>query len=473
MQFYLAGQWQDRSDTIDVINPYNKEVIDTVPKASDDDVETALQSAVSGAEAMRALSGYERFEILDRAAAMMQEQSEDLARTLSSEEGKTINEARGEVDRATQTMQLSAEEAKRISGEVLPIDGGKGTEGKFGFTIRVPCGVVAAITPFNFPLNLVCHKVGPALAGGNSVILKPASDTPLVALKLVKILLEAGLPEEGINCITGSGSTVGNALCKDSRVRKISFTGSQEVGEKICEMAGLKKVTMELGSNSPLIVMPDADMDLVTQATVRCGYANAGQVCISAQRIIVHRDMHEQLIDRLQSAVPDISAGDQLQEDTDMGPMVRQDDAERVKSWIDEAVSGGARLVCGGDRDNAIVQPTVLDDTTFEMKVVSDEVFGPTVAVMKAADVDEAIHLANKTKYGLSAGVFTRNVDVALKFARNVHSGNIHINWGPMWRTDLMPYGGLKDSGLGKEGPKYAIQEMTESKTVIMHSHES
>lgn len=473
MQFYLAGQWQDRSDTIDVINPYNKEVIDTVPKASDDDVEKALQSAVSGAEAMRALAGYERFEILDRAAAMMQEQSEDLARTLSSEEGKTINEARGEVDRATQTMQLSAEEAKRISGEVLPIDGGKGTEGKFGFTIRVPCGVVAAITPFNFPLNLVCHKVGPALAGGNSVILKPASDTPLVALKLVKILLEAGLPEQGINCITGSGSTVGNALCKDSRVRKISFTGSQEVGEKICAMAGLKKVTMELGSNSPLIVMPDADMDLVTQATVRCGYANAGQVCISAQRIIVHRDMHEQLIDRLQSAVPDISAGDQLQEDTDMGPMVRQDDAERVKSWIDEAVSGGARLVCGGDRDNAIVQPTVLDDTTFEMKVVSDEVFGPTVAVMKAADVDEAIQLANKTKYGLSAGVFTRNVDVALKFARNVHSGNIHINWGPMWRTDLMPYGGLKDSGLGKEGPKYAIQEMTESKTVIMHSHES
>lgn len=473
MQFYLAGQWQDRSDTIDVINPYNKEVIDTVPKASDDDVEKALQSAVSGAEAMRALSGYERFEILDRAAAMMQEQSEDLARTLSSEEGKTINEARGEVDRATQTMQLSAEEAKRISGEVLPIDGGKGTEGKFGFTIRVPCGVVAAITPFNFPLNLVCHKVGPALAGGNSVILKPASDTPLVALKLVKILLKAGLPEEGINCITGSGSTVGNALCKDSRVRKISFTGSQEVGEKICEMAGLKKVTMELGSNSPLIVMPDADMDLVTQATVRCGYANAGQVCISAQRIIVHRDMHEQLIDRLQSAVPDICAGDQLQEDTDMGPMVRQDDAERVKSWIDEAVSDGARLVCGGDRDNAIVQPTVLDDTTFEMKVVSDEVFGPTVAVMKAADVDEAIQLANKTKYGLSAGVFTRNVDVALKFARHVHSGNIHINWGPMWRTDLMPYGGLKDSGLGKEGPKYAIQEMTESKTVIMHSHES
>lgn len=473
MQFYLAGQWQDRSDTINVLNPYSGEVIDTVPKASDEDVETALQSAVKGADAMRALSGYQRFEILDRAAAMMQDQAEELARTISSEEGKTINEARGEVGRATQTIQLSAEEAKRITGEVLPIDGGKGTEGKFGFTIRVPCGVVAAITPFNFPLNLVCHKVGPALAGGNSVILKPASDTPLIALKLVKILLEAGLPAEGINCVTGSGSTVGNALCKDARVRKISFTGSQEVGEKICEMAGLKKVTMELGSNSPLIVMPDADLDLVTQATVRCGYANAGQVCISAQRLIVHQDTHDEVVDRLKAAVPNIAAGDQLKEETEMGPMVRLDDAERVQSWIDEAVSRGATLVCGGDRDQSIVQPTVLSDTTFDMKVVSDEVFGPTVALMSAETVDDAIRQANETKYGLSAGVFTRDIDVALKFARQVHSGNVHINWGPMWRTDLMPYGGLKDSGLGKEGPKYAIEEMTESKTVIIHSQDS
>lgn len=470
MKFFLAGEWQDRADTIAVANPYSGDVVDTVPVASSDDVETALASAVEGARVMAAMQGYDRYRILRRCGELMTERTEDLAATLSAEEGKTLAESRGEVARSVQTIELASEEAKRLGGEFLPLDGGAGTEGKLGFTMRVPCGVIAAITPFNFPLNLVCHKLGPALAAGNAVILKPASDTPLVALKLIEILLEAGLPPLAVSCITGSGATVGQAICADRRVRKISFTGSQEVGEHICRVAGLKRVTMELGSNSPLVVLPDADMELVRKATLTCGFANAGQVCISAQRLIVVDEVHDELIDSLRPGVEAIAAGDQLAESTQMGPMVRSSDAERVQQWIHEAVGQGARLVCGGDRDGAVVQPTILDNATAEMRVVRDEIFGPAVAVLRAASADEAIRMANDSSYGLSAGVFTRNVDTAMKFARQVHSGNVHINWGPMWRTDLMPYGGLKDSGIGREGPRYAIDEMTEMKTVVIHT---
>lgn len=473
MQFYLAGEWQDRSETIAVCNPFDGSVIDTVPKATADDVEAALVAAESGAREMAALSGYDRSVILRRASDLMQERAEELARTLSSEEGKTLREARGEVGRSIQTMELSAEESKRLGGEFLPLDGGRGTAGKMGFTIRVPCGIVVAVTPFNFPLNLVCHKVGPALAGGNAVILKPASDTPLVALQFVRILLEAGLPPRAISCLTGDGGTVGQALCEDPRVRKISFTGSREVGERICRIAGLKRVTMELGSNSPLIVLPDANLNRVTEATLSCGYANAGQVCISAQRLVVLDEVHDAMMESLTGAVRGIVAGDQLAESTRMGPMVRASDAERVHAWIHEAVNEGAQLLCGGERTGAMVQPALLDNATRDMKVVRDEIFGPAVAVLRARTVDDAIAIANDTNYGLSAGVFTRDIDHAMKFAQQVHSGNIHINWGPMWRTDAMPYGGLKDSGFGKEGPKYAIEEMTEMKTVIIHSQSS
>lgn len=470
MKFFVAGEWQDRSDRIEVRNPFSGDLIDTVPNASSEDVEAALRSAVRGAVEMAALPGYDRYVILRKAGELMQQRAEDLAQTISAEEGKTLREARGEVDRSVQTMELSSEEAKRLGGEFLPLDGGKGTQGKLGFTMRVPCGVVAAITPFNFPLNLVCHKVGPALAAGNAVILKPASDTPIVALKLVEILLEAGLPPLAISCITGSGKTVGNALCADRRVRKISFTGSKEVGEQICRVAGLKRVTMELGSNSPIIVMPDADLELVAKATLACGYANAGQVCISAQRLIVLDEVHDSTLNAIAPQVNTLAAGNQLDDATQMGPMVRTADAERVHDWIHEAVGMGATLVCGGERDGAVVQPTLLDNATADMKVVREEIFGPAVAVLRASDIDDAIRMANDTNYGLSAGVFTRDIDAAVKFARQVQSGNIHINWGPMWRTDLMPYGGLKDSGFGKEGPKYVIEEMTEMKTVIIHS---
>jgi glyceraldehyde-3-phosphate dehydrogenase (NADP+) len=375
-----------------------------------------------------------------------------------------------EAGRAAETMELSAEEAKRLSGEVLPLDGAPGGAGKLGLTLRIPCGVVVAISPFNFPLNLVCHKVGPALAAGNAVIVKPASDTPLSALKLVEILLEAGLPPLAISCLAGSGSEVGTALCRDARVRKISFTGSVEVGKQICSVAGLKRVTMELGSNSPLIVMPDADLNKVADAVIASGYGNAGQVCISTQRVIAIDKVYRDLLDLLGPRVASLKTGDPLAEGTRMGPMIRERDAARVTNWIDDAVGQGARLVAGGSRSGTLVQPTLLADVRPDMKVSCDELFGPAVGVTPAANINEAIALANDSRYGLSAGIFTQDIDAALAFARRVDAGNLHVNWGPAWRADLMPYGGLKESGLGKEGPKYAIAEMTELKTIVIHS---
>ncbi len=469
MKMYLAGQWVEGNRSIEVINPYNNAVVDTVPKASPQDVDRALSAAVEGASIMRKVPAYDRFVVLKRAAETIEKRGEDLARTISLEEGKTIREARLEVSRSTQTLELSAEEAKRLSGEVVPLDGAAGAGNRLGFTLRVPCGVVVAISPFNFPLNLVVHKVGPALAGGNSVIIKPATDTPLSALKLTEILLDAGVPTLAIQCLTGSGGEIGDALCSDSRVRKISFTGSREVGEQICRHAGIKKLTMELGSNSPLIIMPDADLELAAQAIAATGYGNAGQVCISTQRVLALRSVYGRLLDLLKPKVESIRTGDPLEESTGMGPMVRDRDALRVESWIQEAIGDGARLVAGGQRQGTLFAPTIVADVKPEMQISCEELFGPAVAVTSAETIDEAIALANDSRFGLAAGIFTQNLEWAMRFAREVDAGNLHVNWGPQWRADLMPYGGLKESGFGKEGPRYALQEMTEVKMVVLH----
>ena len=367
MKMFIAGEWVDRENKIEVLNPYDGSVVDTVPQATPEDIDATLGSAAKGAAIMRDLPAYDRFWILRKAADIMVERQEELGRTISLEEGKILGEGVFEASRSAITIETSAEEAKRLTGEVLPLDGAPGAHGKLGFTLRVPCGVVLAITPFNFPLNLVCHKVGPAIAAGNAVVVKPASDTPLSALKLVEILLEAGLPPLAISCITGSGRSVGEQLCRDERVRKISFTGSAEVGKRICEIAGLKKVTMELGSNSPLIVMDDADLSKVVDATVATGFANAGQVCISAQRVIAIDQIYSDLIDALRPHVEAISPGDQLGEGINMGPMVRENDAERVHEVITEAVSAGAKLVCGGERSRSVVTPTLLADVHPDM----------------------------------------------------------------------------------------------------------
>lgn len=469
MKMYIRGRWVEKRDTIPVTNPFDGSVLDTVPRADADDIEAALAGAVEGARTMRALPALDRAKILAKAAALMEGRVDELGRLISQEEGKVLAEGRLEAARAVETMQLSAEEAKRLTGEVLPLDAAPGGVGKLGFTLRVPCGVVVAISPFNFPLNLVCHKAGPALAGGNAVIVKPASDTPLSALRLTEILLEAGLPPLAIACVTGSGAAVGERLCGDPRVRKVSFTGSRDVGERITRIAGIKRVTMELGSNSPLIVLDDADLAQVVKATVATGYANAGQTCISTQRVIATRGVYGDLLDALRTPVQALRAGNQLDEAVQVGPMIREADAVRVGQWIDEAVGRGARVLTGGQRQGSVFQPTVVADVDPQTRISCDELFGPAVAVLPTNNLDEAIRLANDSRYGLSAGIFTRDLDAALRFARDVDCGNLHINWGPQWRADLMPYGGLKDSGLGKEGPRYAVAEMTELKTVVMH----
>ncbi len=469
MKLFLAGLWRDTSETLEVRSPYDHSLVDTVPIAGEKEVETALASAVRGAVAMTKLTAYERYKILNRAANLLRERQANLARTLTLESGKILAEAMAEVLRAADTLEWSAEEAKRLRGEVLRLDAVAHGAGKFGFTLRVPCGVVVAISPFNFPLNLPCHKVGPALAAGNAVILKPASVTPLSALNLVQVLLDAGLPELGIQCLVGPGSKVGTALCKDSRVRKISFTGSRDVGEQIMRDAGLKRVTMELGSNSPVIVLDDADLELAAQMISTTGYSNAGQVCISAQRIITTAKAHDALLEKLVPKVHAITTGDPLADTTKMGPLIRVKDAERVAAWIAEAQTAGAEVLCGGEREGAQYAPTVITNVQPAMRVAREELFGPAVAVLRADSVDAALAMANDSRYGLSAAIFTRDLNHAMQFAKQAESGNIHLNGGPQWRADFMPYGGLKESGFGKEGPGYAIQEMTELKMVVIH----
>jgi acyl-CoA reductase-like NAD-dependent aldehyde dehydrogenase len=469
MKIFVAGHWVDKPKKIEVKNPFDNSVIDSVPKADTGDLEKALDFAERGAKAMAKLSSYDRWKVLRRTADLMAARNEELGQIISKEEGKIIAEGRGEANRAVETMMGSAEEAKRLHGETVPLDADPMGSKKLGFTLRVPCGVVAAIAPFNFPLNLVCHKVGPALAAGNSVIVKPASDTPLSALKLTEILLEAGLSPEGIQCITGSGGEIGDALVADRRVRKVTFTGSREIGDRICRTAGIKKVTMELGSNSPVIVMPDADLNKVAAAIAMTGYGNAGQTCISTQRVLAAKKIYDDFLGVLKPKVEALTTGNQLDEKSKIGPMVKESEAARVDDWIQQAVAGGARLVAGGGRRGAFYMPAVVADVHPDMRISRDELFGPAVGVTPFDTIEEAIALANDSVYGLAAGIFTENVEWAMKFAREAEAGNLHVNWGSQWRVDLMPYGGLKDSGFGKEGPRYAVEEMTELKMVVFH----
>ncbi len=469
MQMFVAGGWTDGKGTLEVRHPFDNSVVDTVPIATAADVDRAVTTLTTGAQTMRWMTPHARSLILERLTRLMRERLEELALTITREEGKVLAESRLEASRAADVIALSAEEARRIAGEMIPLDGAANGAGKLGFTLRVPCGVVAAITPFNFPLNLVAHKVGPAIAAGNSVLLKPASDTPLSALKLTALCLEAGLPPEAIACLTGPGGELGRAICTDARIRKISFTGSYAVGDEICRLAGVKRITMELGSNSPVIVMDDADLEAAAAAIAVSGYSNAGQVCISAQRILTQQRIAGDFLDALRPKVEALATGNPLDPATKVGPMVRERDAQRVEEWVREAVAAGATLVTGGHRRGAIYQPTIVANVDPRQRISCEELFGPAVAVTPCDDIETAIRLANDTTYGLSAAIFTRDLERAFRFAREVDAGNLHINWGSQWRADGMPYGGLKHSGLGKEGPHYAIREMTEEKMVVFH----
>lgn len=460
-KLFIGGRWVDGGPPFEVKNKYNGEVIGMVVTARQEDVADAVLAAEKAAPVLAEMPAHRRAEILLRTAQRLQERKEEIARTIAAEAGKALKFARLEVERAVSTFALAAEEAKRIHGETFALDAVPAGEGYFGFWVRRPLGIVAAITPFNFPLNLVAHKVAPAIAAGNTLVLKPANATPLTAVLLCQILQEAGIPEGGINLVNGSGSTVGDWLVTDSRVAKITFTGSPAVGRQILSRAGIKKVTLELGNTAPVIVAPDTDLEFVAQRCAVGAYYNSGQVCISVQRIYGDRQIYEALTKQFVKASQALLVGDPLDEKVDVGPMIDLREAERIESWVKEAEAGGAEILTGGRRQGPIYWPTVLTNVQPEMKVVAEEAFAPVASVIPYDDFDEALRLADKTPYGLQAAVFTRDINRVLKAIQRLNFGGVIINDTPNFRADHMPYGGNRQSGLGREGVRFAIEEMT------------
>ena len=484
MEMLIGGSWQPAASgrTEDVTSPFDGTVIGTVPVAGAADARAALDRAEQGAVTWRRTPAFERMTILRRAAELADERAEQIAQIISGEAGKTITEARGEASRSGDLIRLAAFEGTQLYGDALPLDANRGTGlDKLGFTIHQPVGIVAAITPFNYPALLVMHKLAPALAAGNAVVLKPARTTPLTALALARCFTDAGLPDGVLSVVTGpgagngpgngpgNGQGLGDVLVTDPRVRKVSFTGSTATGQRITQIAGIKKLSLELGSSCPVVVLPDADIELAASAVAAGGFINAGQVCISVQRVITHPAIGTDFLDALVPKVEAIRTGDPRSADTIMGTLITAAEAERVERSIHRAVTEGAKLLTGGERDGAVLSPAVVAGVDPQSPFSQDELFGPAVAVSSADDFLSAIAQANGTPYGLGAGIFTSDVAGAVRAIREIDAGTVHINWTPLWRADLMPYGGLKASGIGKEGPRSAVAEMTDTKTVILH----
>jgi len=467
----LAGRWFTTDDTLEVRSPFDGSVVAEVSRASQSQIEEATAHAVRAFERTRSLSSYERSVILEAASAGIARRAEELAKVMSLEAGKTIRDARVEVARASNTFKVAAEEAKRIGGEYLPLDWIQNSDGRFGITRRFPLGPVLGITPFNFPLNLVAHKVAPALAAGNPVVIKPASSTPVCALALAEILLDAGLPPDAISVLPCQGS-VAEPMVADERYKLFSFTGSAEVGWRLKSLAGKKRVTLELGGNAAAIVDRDLGLSLESAAEkcVRGAFANAGQICISIQRIFVHCDVYEPFMELLVSRTRKLVVGDPLEEATDVGPMIDLASAEKTESWVKEALAGGARALTGGVRRGAMFEPTVLVDARPDLKVSCCEVFAPVVVVSPFSDMEDALERVNDSAFGLQAGVFTHDLRHAIRAFERLEVGGVVLNDVPTYRVDHMPYGGVKDSGFGREGVKYAIEEMTELKLLAVNS---
>jgi len=469
----INGEWRQHSssEVHTVLSPFSGDALGEIVLATTDDVDSALEAAVSGAKLWRNTPAHQRGAILMEAARIADTRTEALAHTISSEMGKSIREARGEASRAGEIIRLSAFEGSHRYGDSLPLDANMGTGfDKIGFTLPQPVGVVVAITPFNYPSLLVLHKVGPALAAGNAVLLKPALQAPLTAIALVQCFLDAGVPAGVIGLVNGSGRTLGGALVADTRVNKVSFTGSTAVGEEITRIAGVKKLSLELGASSPVIVSRHADLEQAAHSIALGGYVNAGQVCIAAQRIIVDAAIEEEFLAILTPKVEAITVGNPLDEDTMVGTLITEAEALRVEKVIADVVADGARLVTGGSRDRTILMPAIVANVPGDHAFAQEELFGPAVSITTATDFSHALELANSTRYGLGAGVFTHDHDESIRAMRDVDSGIVHINWTPLWRADLMPYGGVKSSGIGKEGVRTTVSEMTDWKTVIMHS---
>jgi acyl-CoA reductase-like NAD-dependent aldehyde dehydrogenase len=463
----VGGEWYETGNTIDVTSPYNGSVVGQVAFGGGDDARRAIDAAEA---AMRSpLPAHRRAAILDRVAELLRERRDEFARTIAMEAGKPITTAGIEVDRAVQTITFSALEARRLTGETVPMDAHPAGEGKLGVILRLPIGIVGAISPFNFPLNLVCHKVGPGFAAGCAVVLKPAGATPLSALLLAQAFADAGQPAGWLNVIVGKSSEIGDVIADDPRVKMITFTGSSQVGWGIRQRAHKKKVSLELGNSTPLIVLADADLEKAATAIAANGYAFAGQSCISVQRVYVEDAAHDALIEKLVPKVGALKVGDPLDPDTQVGPVIDAENRDRIASWVDQAVSSGAKLLTGGVvGDDGVLRPTLLDEVSLDMAVACHEVFGPVVAVARISSLDEAIEKANGTEYGLQAGVFTQDLSKAMRAARELEFGGVTLNEAPTYRADQMPYGGVKESGNTREGPKFAVQEMTEPRMVVI-----
>ncbi len=469
LKLIIGGKESGAETSFEVLNPFDGSTVEEVASASPDQVDQAMAAAERSKAAASMLTRADRARILRNVSDALIQRKEDLALTLAKEVGKTLKEARGEVERAASTFGFAAEEARRLGGDVVPFDAAPAGLGRQGFSIKVPIGVIIAITPFNFPLNLAAHKVAPAMAAGNPFILKPASQTPVADMMLGRIVIDAGYPPEAVSVLAGPGSTVGMQLVRDERARMVTFTGSVEVGKSIAKESGFKKIAMELGSNSAAVVARTADLEFAVKRIVLGAFALAGQVCISVQRVLVHRSLFEEVVDAVASLASDLKTGDQLDEATEMGPMISEGDAERLETWIEEAQSRGAAVATGGRRRGTLFSPTVLTQVDPAAQVWKDEAFGPVVCVNPYDTFDEALDAVNESRYGLQAGVFTNSVEEAFRAAERLDVGGVIINDVPTYRVDQMPYGGMKDSGIGREGLRYAIQEMTEEKLVCFN----
>lgn len=465
----INGEWIKDGETFDVFNKYTNEPIAKICKADEALTKKAIDNAYETFKNER-LSVIERHDILMKAVELFRKHKEEIAQIICAEAGKTIRDARTEVERGIQTFIASAEEAKRICGQGMPIQAMPGNDEKMAFSIREPIGVVCAITPFNFPFNLTAHKIAPAIAAGNTVVLKPAEKTPITAIKMGEILLEAGLPKGFLNIVNGFGHEIGPILTSDERIAMYTFTGSPAVGKLIKNSTGIRPVTLELGNNSPNIIHHDVkDLDRAVELVVTKGFGNSGQACIAVQRVYVHEDIYEEVLEKAKQIAENLKVGDPSLEETDVGPMIGLEEAKRTENWVKEAVEQGAEIVVGGKREGSLFHPTILKNVTEEMKVMCEEVFAPVISIVPYNDIDEVFQKVNDSKFGLQAGIFTSDIHVAMKAAKELEFGGININDVSTFRADILPYGGVKDSGFGKEGPRSAIEEMTVEKIITMH----
>ena len=466
--FLIGGQWKHTAQTAAVVNPFTGEKVADVCQAGAQDADEAVAAALHAFSETRRLSSYARASALVKIADTLADRLEELARTMTAEAGKPISDARREVSRAVQTFTVAAEEAKRIPGELVPLDLTPGTEHYLGIARRVPIGPVLGITPFNFPLNLVAHKVAPCLAVGNPIVVKPAPQTPLTALLLGEIVLDAGLPA-GAFSVVPCDNTVAERLVTDPRIKMLSFTGSAPVGWMLKSKCGNKRVALELGGNAGVIVEPDADLDRAVSRCVTGGFVYAGQTCISVQRIFAHETIYASFLEKVLARVAAVTMGDPASDTTVIGPLIDEAAARRVEAWIDEAIAKGARVMAGGKRSGSLFEATVLTEVTPDMKVSCQEVFGPVITVTPYTRFERALMALNDSPYGLQAGVFTRDLEKVFRAYRELDVGTVLANEIPTFRADHMPYGGVKNSGLGREGVRYAIEEMTELKLLVLN----